>query len=263
MPRAKGRAADRDDDDDRPRSRARPRDDDEDDDRPRSRGRDRDDRRDKSRNSGKKKGKKKGKPSPALILGLAGAALGALVIVGGLVGWYVLKNPPVPTKEIAGETWYEGKDPGGLVTAYFPGDKPKYDKVGFKPPAILAKQAGADPDELAWNMQTWTRTDGGREYMVMLFALPSRGSSPDLTQRLATASRIPPGPGVDVLVEEEVTIAGHKAQRLATRGGGVTKVALTFGLGSRHLLLALVSGGDQFDHTDLKVVAFFDNLTIK
>jgi hypothetical protein len=261
VPRAQSRSSDDDDRDDRPRARRRERDDQDDDDRPRSRTSRRQDDIDDRRKAGRRKRRKKSRLSPGVIIGVAGGGVFVLVSVVGLGAWLFFGRA-TPDRTIDGEAWYKAAGGDGLFTAHFPGDKPKYDKVGFRPPEFLAQKAGTTADELAWKMETWSRKDGGREYSVMLFTLPSKGASADAAARAAAATRVRPGAGVTVVVDETVTVGGHQGQRVVTRGGGEGKVALSFGIGSRQLLLVLVSGPESLDHTDPKVVTFLDNFSL-
>jgi hypothetical protein len=245
VPRARGRDRDLEDDEEvRPRSR-RPR---------------RDDDRDSRPGSGR--GKKKSKLP--LILGLVGAGVAAMLLIGGAIAIYVYAwSDPAGTKKIAGETWYKPDETSSMFTAYFPGGKPDYDKVGFKPPAILAKHAG-DPEELAWSMQSWVRKHGRREYSVFLFKMPAKGQDADFMARMTAVTRDNQrlGAGVKILSDEPVTVTGNQGRRIVTRGGGESRATLTFPLGTRHILVMYVTGSDDFDHTDPKVAAFFDNLVI-
>ncbi|HKB04115.1 MAG TPA: hypothetical protein VKD90_17970 [Gemmataceae bacterium] len=261
VPRKK--AADAEDPRDRPRAghpeRAR-RDDDEDD-RSRSRSyRRRDDLDDRPRKDAKRKRNKKGQLSPALVIGLAGGGLLALLLLGG-VGWYLFLRA-APDKTINGEDWYKASGGDGLFTAYFPGSAPKYEKAGFEPPAILFKKGGLSRDDISWKMESWIRKEGGREYSVLLFTMPNHGGNADGLAQVAAVSRVRPGPGVVGLVDEAVTVNGHAGRRVATRGQGEVKVAQSFAIGTRQMILIVVTGPESLDPGDPKVVAFFENFTI-
>jgi hypothetical protein len=114
---------------------------------------------------------------------------------------------------------------------------------------------------LPWSTHTWTRKHKGREYDILLFKLPSRGAEPGLAEKAAAQARVPPGPGVAVLAENEVNVGGHAGKLPVTRGGGATRVALLFGLGTRHLLNVVVSGDGSLDPKDPEVAAFLENIT--
>jgi hypothetical protein len=244
VPKNRSRDVDRNDEDDPPRSRRRGNDD------------------DRGPRSGRARGKKKKSKLP-LILGLVGAGVVALLIIGGGVAMYFYWHHPSDTKKIAGETWYKPDEKSSMFTAYFPGGTPDYDRVGFKPPAILAKQVG-DPEELAWSIQSWVRKHDRREYAVFLMKMPSKGQDADFMARMSAVRREnqPVGAGVQILFDEPITVAGNQGRRIVTRGGGESRATLTFPLGTRHMLVMYVTGADNFDHTDPKVAAFFDNLTI-
>jgi hypothetical protein len=242
-----------------PKARGR----DDEDDRPRSRNRRRKDEDARPSRSSKARGKKKKSRLP-VILGLVGAGVLALVIIGGGIAMYFFVwHNPSDTKKIAGETWYKPDEKSSMFTAYFPGGTPDYDKVGFKPPAILAKHVG-DPEELAWSIQSWVRKHDRREYAVFLMKMPSKGQDADFMARMSAVRREnqPLGAGVQILSDEPVTVTGNQGRRIVTRGSGESRATLTFPLGTRHILVMYVTGNDNFDHTDPKVAAFFDNLVI-
>jgi len=75
-------------------------------------------------------------------------------------------------KVIDGEGWYTASDPDGLFTAYFPVGKPNYEKLTFKPPEFIAKDAGTSVDNIVWKSQIWVRKENRREYSITLFDIP-------------------------------------------------------------------------------------------
>jgi hypothetical protein len=245
----------------RPRARSRERPDD--DEGARSRGRSyrrRNDFDESPRRGGGRPRRKKARTGPALVLGLAAGGLLVLVLLG-IGGWYFFLRTPAD-KTIDGVDWYKATGGDGLFTAYFPGNTPKYEKAGFEPPAILFKKGGLSRDDIAWKMESWIRKDGGREYSVWLFTMPVHGGNADGLAQVATVSRVRPGPGVIGLVDEPVTINGHPGRRIATRGQGEGKVAQSFAIGTRQMLLVIVTGPEGLDPGDPKVVASFENFTI-
>jgi hypothetical protein len=183
------------------------------------------------------------------------------LLLAGIGGWYFFLRTP-PDRVIAGQDWYKATGGDGLFTAYFPGSKPKYDKVGLGPPEFLMRKSGVGAADLSWKMEGWIRKEGGREYSVYLFTLPNTGGNADGLAHVAAVSRVKPGPGVVGLVDEPVTVGGHQGRRIATRGEGEAKVAQSFAIGTRQWLLLVVAGPESLDPGDSKVVAFFDNFTI-
>ena len=233
--------------------------DENDDDRPRRRTDDRDDRPRKGRKGG---GKKKAETNRKLLIGLmigGGVFLMLIVLVGGFVAYRM--SLPDADKQMAGEDWYKVDEPDGLFTAYFPGDKPKYEKFSFQPPAILAKKAGR-PDELGFGTQSWERRHDGREYSIVLLTLPGSNSGTDAEQAAARA-RTPPGKGVNVTIDDKVPVGNREARRLVTRSGNKGQASLVMGVGGRQILAIVVSGDGSVDHNDEKVKAFFDNFTFR
>jgi hypothetical protein len=231
------------------------------DDRPRRRSRDRDDADDRPRKGKKKAGKKKGKPNPKLMIGLivgGGIFLLLLLIGGGILIYQMMRTPA--DKTIDGQDWYKASEPDGLFVAYFPGDKPKYEKVGFQPSAFLAKKAGRNADELGFSSQNWTRRDGGREYSISLLTVPGNAAG-NAAEQAAAQTRVPPGPGVTIVVDEQVTIGNRQARRLVTRAGDRGQASLFMGVGGRQMISIVVSGDASVDLNDPKVKAFFDNFT--
>jgi hypothetical protein len=221
-----------------------------------------DDLDDRPRTSRKKKSRKKKGPSRKLVIGLivGGSVFLFLVMVGGGILAYRMMQPDAD-KTIAGEGWYKAQDPDGAFTAYFPGDKPKFEKTGFQPSAFLANKAGRKAEELSFSVKTWTRKDGGREYSIVLMKLPG-DSSGDAAEQAAAKVRIPPGPGVDVALDDTVVVGGRQARRLAVRKGDKGQVSVFLGIGGRQFLSAVISGDGSVDPDEAKVKAFFDNLTI-
>jgi hypothetical protein len=240
-------------------SKSRPSDDR--DDRPDPPRRRRDDEDDRPRKSKKKAAKKKARPNKALLIGLiagGGVFLLILLVVGGIVVYQMTR--PKPDKEIAGEGWFKADDPDGLFTAYFPGDKPKYEKVGFQPSEFLAKKAGRDAGELGFSSQNWTRRHEGREYSISLLTLPGSAAG-DAAEQAAARARTPPGPGVTVAADDQVTVGARQARRLVTRAGNKGQASMFMGVGGRQALVIVVAGDTSVDHNDPKVKAFFDNFT--
>ena len=215
----------------------------------------------------KKKKKKKAKQgmNPAVKWGLLACGVVGLLTVLVIGGYNLFRSPPVPPdKEIAGEGWYKVQEKDDWFTAYFPGGQPEYEKHGFQIPQFLADKANAKSEDLGWNIQMWNRKDGGREYGIFLFALPAKGSEsdPKLAEQAAARTRLAPGPNVVVKVDDKVTVGKRTGRRFAVQGGSETKVSMLFGLESHHILGVMVTGPDAFDHTDPKVVAFFENFTL-
>jgi hypothetical protein len=244
VPNPRGRHVDSDEDD-RPRSRRR-----------RDRGRD-----DRGARSGKRRGKQKKSKLP-LILALVGAGVVGLLILGaGIAIYRSAWSEPAGTKTIVGETWYPMDEKSSMFSAYFPDDTPVYDKVAVKPPALLGNRVG-DPEDMSWSMQTWISYHRRREYSVFLFKMPTDGRNPDFMAHAIAMSGQRPTDGSRVLSDEQVTVDGHPGRRIVTRGDGQSRAAMSFALGTRHVLVIYVMGKDNFDHTDPMVAAFFDNLTI-
>lgn len=197
---------------------------------------------------------------PRLIIALAGGGGLLVLLVLGVLVWFLFLRTP-PDKTIDGQDWYKVTGGEGLFNAYFPGDKPKYEKTEFGLPAILARKGGMKPDDLAMKMESWTRKEGGREYTVGLFTGPAIGPTPDQAERAAALARVPAGPGVNVLVDETTTISGQPARKLATRDGRQGRVSLTINMG-RQTLIVVVAAPDTILPNDPKVAAFFDNFTL-
>jgi hypothetical protein len=221
-----------------------------------------DDYDDRPRKARKKKSAKKKGPSRGLVIGLivGGAVFLLAVLIGGGIIAYRMMQPD-PDKTIAGEGWYKTEDPDGVFTAYFPGDKPKYEKTGFQPSAFLASKAGRKAEEMSFSVKTWTRKHGGREYSIVLMTLPGDNSGVAAEQAAANV-RIPPGPGVNVALDDTVAVGGRQGRRLAVRKGDKGQVSVFLGIGGRRFLSAVVSGDGSVDPNEAKVKAFFDNLTI-
>ena len=235
--------------------------DDEDDDRPRRRSENREDRPRKARKGVSKK--KKAETNRKLLIGLmigGGAFLFLAVLVGGFIAYRM--SLPDADKQMAGEDWYKVDDPDGMFTAYFPGDKPKYEKFGFQPSEFLAKKAGQRADELGFSTQIWTRKHDGREYSISVLTLPGSNSG-DAAEREAARTRTPPGPGVSVVLDDKVPVGNREARRLVTRSGNTGQASLVMGVGGRQILAIVVSGDGSVDHNDEKVKAFFDNFTFR
>jgi hypothetical protein len=234
---------------------------DDEDDRPRGRSyRRRDDADGPSRGRGKRKRKNTTRRSAGLVIGLAGGGVLILLLLAG-IGWYFFLRTTAD-KTIDGVDWYKATGGDGLFTAYFPGSTSKYEKAGFEPPAILFKKGGLSRDDISWKMESWVRKEGGREYSVWLFTMPNHGGNADGLAQVAAVSRVRPGPGVVGLVDEPVTINGHQGRRIATRGAGEGKIAQSFAIGTRQMLLVVVTGPESLDPADAKVVAFFEHFTI-
>jgi len=217
----------------------------------------------------KKKKKAKGPPpkprmNPALKWGLVGGGAFVLLICG-LVGAYFAFRAavPPPDKEMAGLGWYKAEDHDLTVTAYFPGGKPKYERVSFNADNI-AKLAGAkEALGMHWRMETWERTEGKRKYTAFLFTLPSSSAAPPrLAEDQLAKMRVPTGPGVEVKVKDDVKVGAYPAKRVAIQQGGGSKVSLAVGVGQNRMAGMIVEGDELFDHTDPAVVAFFENFTI-
>lgn len=92
---------------------------------------------------------------------------------------------------------------------------------------------------------------------------PEGGSPTAAEDAFARTPRIAPGPGVTVVLEDTVALGPHEARRLVVRKDGKSQVSLMTGIGSRRVMLAMVAGDQSVDHTDPKVKAFFDNLTLR
>ena len=250
-PKPKGRVAVTDDDAP-PESRSPADDEDDEDDRPRPK---------KSKKGGK--GKPKAGGIPTWALAAAGGVFLLFVLAGGGVAIWLMTGPPPPDKVMADAGWYKADEKDGWVTAYFPGRPAKYERTGFRPPDFLAEKAKMKADDLAWSMQTWTRRDAGRDYYVMFFSLPAAGAKPGVAEEAIARTRIPAGPGVEVLVEDDISVGGYRGRRIVTRGGGESRVAYVLGVDGHRLLVASVGGPGTFDQTDPKVAAFFGNLAIQ
>jgi hypothetical protein len=257
----KKRSSNRDEDDDRPakrRTAAR----DDDDDRPvkrRSSNRDEDD--DRPRKSKKMSEKKKAEAKRRLMIRLligGGVAVFVLALVGGYIAYRM--SQPDADKKIDGQEWYKADHPDGLFTAYFPGDKPKYEKTGFQPSGFLAKKAGQKAEELGFSSEIWTRKEDGREYSISLLTLPGSNTGTEAEQ-IAARTRTAPGPGVNLVLDDHVQVGNRQARRLVTRKDNKGQASLTMGVGGRQLLSIVVSGDGSVDHNDPKVKAFFDNFT--
>lgn len=233
-----------DDDEDEPRERQ-----------PRSEGKEK-----------KKKKKKAKKPAtnPVLKWGVGiVSAVFAFVIANYLVSSLFRKDaPPPPDREMAGIGWYKVTEKDDWFTAYFPAQPPEYERHGFQIPAILA---GKDekPENLGWETQMWSSKEGGREYSIFLFRLPAKGSEsdPKMAEQIAARTQIRPAPDVQTRVNDTITVGERTAKRVAIVSKNESKVSLMFGVGSSRILGVMVNGTDEFDHTDPKVVAFFENFT--
>lgn len=106
----------------------------------------------------------------------------------------------------------------------------------------------------------WTRQEKGREYTVSLLTLPDGGGGPSAAETSAAAiSGIRPGPDLKVLVNDTIEVNGHPATRLCLQGRGEGRVSLTIGIGSRQLLVVVVTGSESLSHTDPKLAAFLEN----
>jgi len=235
---------------------------DDEDDRTRRRSGDRDDRRRRGTKAGGKK-KKNPEANRRLLIGLmigGGAFLVLLVMVGGFIAYRM--SLPDADKEIAGEEWYKVDEPDGLFTAYFPGDKPKYERFGFQPSEFLAKKAGQRADELGFGTQAWERRHDGRQYTISLLTLPGSNSGTE-AERVAARTRTSPGPGVNVVLDDKVPVGTREARRLVTRSGNKGQASLVMGVGGRQMLAIVVSGDGSVDHNDPLVKAFFENFTFR
>lgn len=243
---------------------ARPRDD-EDDDTPRKRNRERDDDDDdrprkKRKKSKKPKGMSRGQKQ-LLIFGGIGAVVLLLALVGGVFA--VLAMFPKPDKTMAGVGWYEAhEEVNHTVTAYFPGQKPEYEKHGMKMPAGLAKLGNSTSEELSWNVKTWESKHAGRQYTVLLWTFPSKGSEPGMMESTVLGQRMPAEAGVQK-TEEQITFSGRQARRVTVRGKEKSTVYVMTATGDNQMCIVSVYGPGQFDQTDPLVTAFFDNVTVK
>jgi hypothetical protein len=217
----------------------------------------------------KKKKKAKGPPpkprmSPALKWGLVGG--GAFVLLAGLAVAIALayrSAVPAPDKEMAGLGWYKSEDHDLTLTAYFPGGKPKYERVSFNADN-LAKLAGAkEAVGMNWRMETWERTEGKRKYTAFLFTMPTSSAAPPrLAEDALAKRRVQIGEGVEVKVQDDMKVGAYPAKRVAIQQGGGSKVSLAVGAGQNRMAGVLVEGDELFDHTDPAVVAFFDNFML-
>ena len=234
----------RDNDDDQPRRRW------ENDERPR-----------KGRKAGGKK--EKAEANRRLLIGLmigGGVFLFLVVLVGGFIAYRMSLREA--DKQIAGEDWYKVDEPDGLFTAYFPGDKPKYEKFGLQPSVFLAKKAGQRAEELGFSTQSWERKHDGRRYTIVLLTLPGSASGTE-AERIASQTRTPPGPGVTVAIDDKIQVSNREARRLVTRSGDKGQASLFMGVGGRQALVIVVSGDSSIDQNDPLVKAFFDNFTFR
>jgi hypothetical protein len=241
------RSRSRDDEDDRPRRAASRYDEDDD-----------------NRRRHKLKGKKK-KPSRGFVIGVVagGVALILLLLIGGGIGAYYYFKPK-GDKIINGEEWFKVQDSDGILEAYFPGSRPEFEKYGFEPSNFLAQKAGKKSgEELGFNVKMWTRREGGREYSITLVKFPEGGNPKGAEEAFSKTPRIPLGPGVTVLADDTVQVGGHDARRFVVRKDNKGQVSLMMGIGSRRVLMVLVAGDQTVDQNDLKVKAFFENLTVK
>lgn len=220
--------------------------------------------------AGKKK-KKKAKPppkprmNPVLKWGLVGGGA-FVVLVCGLIGAYFAFRSavPAPDKEMAGLGWYKSEDHDLTVTVYFPGGKPKYERLSFNADN-LAKLAGAkEAVGMNWRMETWERTEGKRKYTAFLFTMPSSSAAPPrLAEDALAKRRVQIGEGVEVKVQDDVKVGAYPAKRVAIQQGGGSKVSLAIGAGQNRMAGVMVEGDELFDHTDPAVVAFFDNFKLE
>ncbi|HYH68603.1 MAG TPA: hypothetical protein VD866_28175 [Urbifossiella sp.] len=220
--------------------------------------------------AGKKK-KKKAKPppkpgmNPRLKWGLVGGAALVLLVGLGVGGYFAFRSAvPAPDKEMAGLGWYKTEDHDLTLTAYFPGGKPKYERLSFNADN-LAKLAGAkEAVGMNWRMETWERTEGRRKYTAFLFTMPSSSAAPPrLAEDALARRRVQIGEGVVVKVQDDVKVGAYPAKRVAIQQGGGSKVSLALGAGQNRMAGLIVEGDELFDHTDPAVVAFFENFKLE
>jgi hypothetical protein len=160
---------------------------------------------------------------------------------------------------IAGEPWYKVDDADGMFSAYFPGDKPKYEKHGFDPTILVGKKKDL---ELSFSAQTWVRKHDGRQYGIGVMTLPGETTG-DAAERVVSNSPFPPpGRGAEVLLDDRIPIGGRQAHRIVTRAGSRAQVAAFVGVGSRQCVGLFVTGEFK-DQNDPKVQAFFENFQLK
>jgi hypothetical protein len=164
-------------------------------------------------------------------------------------------------KVIDGEGWYTASDPDGVFTAYFPGDKPKYEKLNFKPPDVIAEKAGARFEELNWRSQIWARKEGGREYSITLFDVPAHGPMRSAAEKAVIASQSSPQ-GYVLILEDTVPCGTHQAKRLSLGDAHHGKIVWIVDISPRQVLIVHISGTDTVRVADPKVKAFFENVTL-
>lgn len=197
----------------------------------------------------------------ALVAG-GGLLLLLLLVGGGILAYYLFSSKG--DKQINGKDWYKVEDADNIIVAYFPGGRPELEKVEVGPPAFMAKKIGKNPDDLTFGTKSWTRKDDGREYSLLLMKFPDGGGGQnDMEGAFAKSSRIPPGPGVDVVRDDTIMLGNHQARKLVVRKGNKNQVSVMAGIGNRYVLMAMVSGDKNVTHDDPNVKAFFENLTIK
>ena len=265
-PRKKSKANyDEDEDDVRPRKKSKVNNDEDDDDRPRRKSKanyDDDDEDDRPRRNKPKRKKQQSKRGLMMGLVVGGSLFLLLLLVGGGILVYQLMKPK-PDKVINGEDWYKVEDADNILTAYFPGNRPEFEKFGLEPSAFLAKKAGQKAEDLSFGTKSWIRKDDGREYSILLMKLPAGDGPNAAEQAFANSPRFPPGQGVTVLLQDEVSLGTHPARRLVAQRGNKSQVSLMAGIGNRHVILVMVTGDKNVNHNDPKVKTFFENLTIK
>jgi hypothetical protein len=207
---------------------------------------------------------KKKQPSRGYVIGVVagGTFLILLLLIGGGIGAYYYFKPK-GDKTINGEDWFKIQDSDGVLEAYFPGNRPEFEKYGFEPSNFVAAKAGKTGEEMSFNVKMWTRREGGRDYSIMLVKLPEGGNPNVAEQAFAKTPRLPPGPGVTVIADDTVPLGPHQARRVVVRKDNNGQVSLMTGVGSRRMLMVLVAGDQSVDLNDPKVKAFFENLTVK
>jgi hypothetical protein len=213
----------------------------------------------------KKKKKPKKMDSDKKRLIVAGAVTAALLLIGcvasGIFAYFYFN--PTPDKTIAGVGYFEAhEEPDYAMQAYFPGSKPKYEKVGLNLEGV-GKLAGFDGEAMSFNMKIWEGKHAEREYTIAVGKWPTALGDKQMWDIHNMGQLKKAAPGAKF---EDCTVGGRPAIRVIDHVGGRTEItifaAAKVGDEPRSCLIS-VDGPGNFDETDPVVAAFLDNLKLK